>query len=85
MYVSMRLMIASKEVAPPINDNSSLEHSQIETKSEQIKKKKKKQHLLDMSSTSAEMHNIFSRVHKRRSVTECLPQNSCFYFTIYCK
>ena len=67
MYVSMRLMIASKEVAPPINDNSSLEHSQIETRSEQIKKKKKK-HLLDMSSTR-DAH-IFSRVHKRRSVTQ---------------
>ena len=45
MYVSMRLMIASKEVAPPINDNSSLEHSQIETKSEQIKKKEKKNNI----------------------------------------
>ena len=42
MYVSMRLMIASKEVAPPINDNSSLEHSQIETKPGQFKKKEKK-------------------------------------------
>ena len=41
MYVSMRLMIASKEVAPPINDNSSLEHSQIETKPE--KKEEKQQ------------------------------------------
>ena len=41
MYVSMRLMIASKEVAPPINNNSSLEHS-IETKPGQFKKKEEK-------------------------------------------
>ena len=41
MYVSMRQKIASKEVAPPINDKSSLEHSPIGTKPEQIKKKEK--------------------------------------------